>query len=395
MNLAASALLAARLDALRAAVVSARCDALLVTRRPNLFYLTNFPGSAGAVLVTPADLFLILDSRYHTEGRDLCASAHGPAGATIVPVESSYDETMSRLLTVIAGTQARATATVVGFEAEDVSVARHAWLREHLPRGVVLEPTCGLAERLRERKDAHEIATLREAARRLSSIALTLGHEIAAGRTERDVAGAIDAAMRSSGFSRPAFDTIVASGANGALPHATAGNRAIRAGDLVVVDFGGVWDGYCVDMTRTIAVGAPDADARRVYEAVRAAQRAAIAAVRPGVTTGEVDAAARAVLEREGLGEAFGHATGHGLGIEVHEEPRVSRPRPGDRAAGGRAPGMVPIEPGMVFTIEPGAYLPGWGGVRIEDDVLVTADGCDVLTEPWGQALDEQVVQCP
>jgi Xaa-Pro aminopeptidase len=192
--------------------------------------------------------------------------------------------------------------------------------------------------------------------------------------------------MRSSGFSKPAFDTIIGSGPNGALPHATAGERLIAPGDLVVVDFGGVMDGYCVDLTRTFAVGPPSAEARRVHAAVLEAQRAAVAAVRPGVLAGDVDRAARSVLERAGLGEAFGHGTGHGLGIEVHEGPRVSRARPaglgGDSAADR-------LEPGMVFTVEPGAYLPGWGGVRIEDDVLVTADGCEELTEATRDLLFE------
>jgi Xaa-Pro aminopeptidase len=154
----------------------------------------------------------------------------------------------------------------------------------------------------------------------------------------------------------------------------------IRAGDLVVLDFGGVFEGYCVDISRTVSVGPPGAEARRVLEAVGAAQRAAIDAVRPGALTGEVDAAARNVLEARGLGEAFGHATGHGLGIEVHEDPRVTRARPAGSDPGPRGPGLVPLEPGMVFTIEPGAYLPGWGGVRIEDDVLVTETGCEELT---------------
>jgi len=141
---------------------------------------------------------------------------------------------------------------------------------------------------------------------------------------------------------------------------------------LVVLDFGGVLDGYCCDLTRTVSIGAPSPQARQVYDAVHEAQRAAIAAVRPGIDTAAVDAAARSVLDSRGLGEAFGHGTGHGLGLDVHEEPRIARPR-------SDAP-AVPLEPGMVFTIEPGAYLPGWGGVRIEDDVLVTATGCEVLT---------------
>jgi Xaa-Pro aminopeptidase len=192
------------------------------------------------------------------------------------------------------------------------------------------------------------------------------------GTAEREVAGAIEAAMRAAGYERQAFDTIVASGPNAALPHHRAGDRQLQSGDLVVLDFGGVLDGYCCDLTRTVCIGAPSLQARQVYDAVLAAQRAAIASVKPGVDAVSVDAAARQVLEARGLGEAFGHGTGHGLGLDVHEEPRVARARPD-------VPNVA-LEPGMVFTIEPGAYLPGWGGVRIEDDVLVTASGYEILT---------------
>jgi Xaa-Pro aminopeptidase len=200
---------------------------------------------------------------------------------------------------------------------------------------------------------------------------------------ESEVALALETGMRRNGFSRLAFDTIVASGPGSALPHARAGDRRLAPGDLVVLDFGGVYNGYCVDLTRTVSIGPPLPDALRVYEAVRRAQAAAIAAVRPGAATAAVDAAARDLLTDEGYGEAFGHGTGHGLGVEVHEAPRVARAHP---ASAGRVypPGHVPeattLAAGMVITIEPGAYLPGFGGVRIEDDVLVTPEGCEVLT---------------
>jgi Xaa-Pro aminopeptidase len=165
----------------------------------------------------------------------------------------------------------------------------------------------------------------------------------------------------------------VASGPHAALPHHRAGEKVLEAGDLVVLDFGGVLDGYCSDLTRTVSIGPPSPEARRLYDAVRDAQQAAIEVVRPGVDSMTVDAAARSVLEARGLGEAFGHGTGHGLGLDVHEEPRISKPRPDAVAAR--------LEPGMVFTIEPGAYVSGFGGVRIEDDVLVTDAGCEVLTK--------------
>jgi Xaa-Pro aminopeptidase len=186
------------------------------------------------------------------------------------------------------------------------------------------------------------------------------------------VAAAIESAIRHAGYQRPAFDTIVASGPHGAFPHHVAGDRILAEGDLVVLGFGGVLDGYCCDLTRTVAIGPPSSEARRLYTAVYDAQQAAIAAIHPGVESTAVDAAARSLLEARGLGEAFGHGTGHGLGLEIHEEPRITRPRP-DVAS-------VPLVAGMVVTIEPGAYIPGVGGVRIEDDVLVTETGCEVLT---------------
>jgi Xaa-Pro aminopeptidase len=256
-----------------------------------------------------------------------------------------------------------------------MTVARMEWLERTISsRGlpIALRSTERIVERARLLKSPAEIALLREAAARLSGVAEAAFAAVRVGVTERDVAGAIEVAIRAAGYDRPAFDTIVASGPNSALPHHRAGSRALAEGDLVVLDFGGVLDGYCSDLTRTVSVGAPTADARRLHAAVREAQQAAVEAVRPGVPASEVDAAARRLLESRGLGEAFGHGTGHGLGLDVHEEPRIGPPRADSPT--------VQLEPGMVFTIEPGAYVPGLGGVRIEDDVVVTGSGCDVLT---------------
>jgi Xaa-Pro aminopeptidase len=266
--------------------------------------------------------------------------------------------------------------TTVGFEPAHLTVARHEWLTRTLEaRGAAigLRPTARLVERARLVKDTFEIAILREAAARIAGVADAAFAAARAGVSERAVAGAIESAMRAAGYDRPAFDTIVASGPHGALPHHRPGDRILAAGDLVVLDFGGVLDGYCCDLTRTVSIGPSSPEGRRVHAAVREAQQAAIAAVRPGVAASAVDAAARQVLEGHGLGRAFGHGTGHGLGLDVHEDPRITRARP-DVAD-------EPLAAGMVFTIEPGAYLEGWGGVRIEDDVLVTDTGCDVLTD--------------
>jgi Xaa-Pro aminopeptidase len=241
--------------------------------------------------------------------------------------------------------------------------------------------TDGIVERLRIIKDSHEIDMLRRGAQLLSQVAVDIISDVKPGITEQEFAAKIDWRIKSAGFERCSFETIVASGPNSALPHAHAGDRVMREGDLVVLDFGGVYGGYCVDLTRTVALGEPDAEMARVYQAVLEAQQAAIAAVRPGVRAGDIDAAARETLARHKLAEAFGHSTGHGLGVEIHETPRIGPRRQAAGTAGtGEGAADEAIEPGMVFTIEPGAYLPGWGGVRIEDDVLVTSDGVEVLT---------------
>jgi Xaa-Pro aminopeptidase len=343
-------------------------DAFVVTNATNIRYLSNHVGSAGILVIARDAVHLVIDFRYEEAVRTLQASPAACPGLRTWPVPASYDEALVECLAEIG-------AATVGFESAHVSVARHEWLTRTIAArqlGITLRTTDRVVEQLRVVKDASEIATLREAARRLAPVVDAAVEAVRAGVTERMVAGAIEEAMRGAGYERVAFDTIVASGPYSALPHHRAGDRVLGPGDLVVLDFGGVLDGYCCDLTRTVVVGTPDPEARRVHAAVLEAQQAAIAAVRPGVEASSVDAAARAVLEERGLGAAFGHGTGHGLGLDVHEEPRITRPRP-DMPA-------VALEPGMVFTIEPGAYLAGWGGVRIEDDVLVTATGCDVLT---------------
>ena len=352
----------------RAQVQELGLDALIVTYAPNVLYLTNHAATAGVVVLTHEGVHLLSDFRYVEAIVRLQASPHACPGLARHDVPASYDEALVSLL-------ARLGVARVGIEAAHLPVARFDWLRravetQNLPIAIV--STERVVERARVIKDSWEIGALRASAARLLPVADTAFGAVRAGVTERQVAGAIEQRLRNVGFDRMAFDTIVASGPHSALPHHRAGDRPLAAGDTVVLDFGGILDGYCCDLTRTVVVGAPSPDARRVYDAVRAAQAAAIDAVRPGVAASDIDGAARAVLEARGLGSAFGHGTGHGLGIEVHEEPRVARPQP-------NVPAAV-LEPGMVFTIEPGAYLPGWGGVRIEDDVMVTKDGCEVLT---------------
>jgi len=356
-------------------MVSAGLDGLVVTHLPNIRYLTGFQGSAGAVVVTRSRCLLIVDFRYLTAARALLAARQDEA-VELHHVDWGYDDALVGLLRAerVQRIGVEAAWMAVGrFNRLSAGVAAaapgHAESRTGCP---ALVPTERLIERLRLIKDAAEVATLREGAARLSRVAVRLRDFARPGRSEVEVAASIDGALRGEGFERPAFETIVASGPNAALPHARPGTRRLLDGDGVVLDFGGVYDGYCVDLTRTVQVGPWTPDFRRMFDAVAEAQAAAVAAVRPGARASAIDQAARGVLERHGLGEAFGHATGHGLGLEVHEEPRIARPVTG---------ALDPVvEAGMIFTIEPGVYIAGVGGVRIEDDVLVTAEGCEVLT---------------
>jgi Xaa-Pro aminopeptidase len=378
MSHAPAAALERRHATIRSALVEQQLDALVVTSLPNILYLSNFTGSSAIAVVTADRFELLTDFRYVTVVKTLQREL---AALNLTTVDGSYDAALVRRLAALPVKR-------IGIEAAHLTVARHSWLTASIAAaatgngGAELIPTEGLVERARLRKDDYEIETLREAARRLSDVALWVFDEVRVGMTEQEVALAIDWRIRRGGFSRSAFETIVASGPHGALPHAHPTERRLSEGDLVVLDFGGVYASYCVDLTRTVSVGKPTARARDVYQAVLEAHDRAIASVRPGVSRLDIDAAARDTLGRHGLAEAFGHGTGHGLGLEVHEDPRITRRRP-DVDTRDEA-----VAPGMVFTIEPGAYLPDWGGVRIEDDVLVTATGVEVLTDVTTELLE-------
>jgi Xaa-Pro aminopeptidase len=356
--------------AIRDQLTARQLDALVITSLPNILYLTNFTGSSAIAVLTADRLIFITDFRYVTVVTEQQTTPSACPGFELNVVEASYDEALVAVVRAFAR---------VGFEAAHLPVSRYDWLQQKLAEpnpaaSVSLVSTENLVERARLVKDDYEVTTLREAGRRLSSVTREVLTAMRRGQTEREVAMDIDRAIRRAGFERTAFDTIVAAGANGALPHAHPGERKLTEGDLVVLDFGGVYDSYCVDLTRTISVGRAAPRARAVYDAVRRAHDLAIAAVKPGALPSAIDDAARASLASVGMGEAFGHSTGHGLGIEVHESPRIGRRRPD-------ATEEEPVVPGLVFTIEPGAYFAGWGGVRIEDDVLVTASGVELLTD--------------
>lgn len=353
-----------RLAALRAAMAAHEppVEALLVGSPHNRRYLTGFSGSAGWALVTPEAAVLLVDFRYVDQAR-----AEAPAFEV---VEASPDplQQLGRVLE-------RLGVLRVGCERDHVTLGQLERLRERAP-GVEWLPVAGVVERLRAVKDEEELAAIRRAAGVAERAFREVLAEVRPGIAERDLAAELEYRMRRAGADGPAFDTIVASGPRSALPHGRAGERRLAPGDFVTFDFGARVDGYCSDCTRTVVLGRADEEQRRVYGLVRHAQEAALAAVRAGVRGREVDAAARGVIEAAGMGERFGHGTGHGVGLEVHEAPRL-----------GRASEDV-LAPGMVVTVEPGVYISGWGGVRIEDLVVVREDGAEVLT-PFTKELLE------
>jgi Xaa-Pro aminopeptidase len=350
---------AARGDRLAELVAERELDLTLVTHLVNVRYLTGFTGTNGVCVCGPSTRLFFTDFRY-TERAEAEVE-----GWEIITVEDDW----------LGGIAARLSART-GFEDEHLSVRTMSRLGEKLPDGVELVAAGGDVERLRRVKDADErraIAAASEMADEVWRWSLERG---LGGRTEREVARGAEARIRELGGD-PSFPAIVAAGPNGALPHAEPGEREIGSGELVVFDMGAKLDGYCSDGTRTFAVGDPGEAAREVYEVVRSAQQAALEAVRAGIGGEPLDEVARGVIEAAGHGERFGHGLGHGVGLEVHEAPRVSR-RSEDVLAAGE-----------VVTIEPGVYLPGELGVRIEDLVVVTEDGHENLS---GLPKDLQVV---
>jgi len=344
----------ARADRLAAALAARGLDALVVTDLVNVRYLTGYTGSNGLAVVGPDVRRFATDFRYVTQAEQEVRGFAREIGETDL------------LASVPAALPAGATR--VGFEDHHLSVRMHARLRELLGERVALEPAGGIVEELRAVKDAEEIARIRAAAALADAALERVLEGGLVGRTEREVALALEHEMQRLGARRPSFDTIVAHAGHGALPHAQPRDVPIARGSLVVIDWGAELDGYCSDCTRTYAAGAVDDEARAIHALVLRAQRAGLDAVRAGVAAADADRAARDVIAAAGHGEAFGHALGHGVGLEVHEGPRLSR---ASRAT---------LAVGNVVTVEPGVYLPGRLGVRIEDLVAVGDDGAEVLS---------------
>ena len=351
--------LAARVDRLRERLEGAGCDALVVTDLTNVRHLTGFTGSAGIVLVAPDDLLFVSDGRYRDQAAEELDAAGVPARIEIVPANPDG---------VVADAARAAGVQRLGLESGSVTWAQQRRWEGELFGDGTLVPTSGLVEELRLVKDEGEAVRIRAACAIADAALAKVRDRLLDGPTEAEFALELDNAMRALGAEDVSFETIVASGPNGAKPHHHPSDRRIVEGDLVVIDFGALVDGYHSDMTRTVMVGEPSDTQRRMLAAVGASQAAGVAAVRAGVEVGAVDEACRAVLRDAGWEEAFLHGTGHGVGLDIHEAPRVSANAPGTLADG------------HVVTVEPGVYLPEHGGVRIEDTVVVTAEGCRTLT---------------
>ena len=329
-------------------------NALLVTHMPNVRYLTGFTGSAGVLVATQRPIFTT-DGRYREQ-----ASQQVQRARVVVGKGSALASAIDAIR--------KAKIRRVGIEADHITVATRRTLSRELGRSVKLVDTSAVVEKFRIIKDADEIRLIRKAVDLGSNLLPVVCRALKPGRTEASVAAHLEFAARERGAEAMSFETIVAAGARSALPHGVASAARVARRGFVVLDYGVILNGYCSDMTRTVCIGRATSEQRRVYAAVLEAQLAAIAAVAPGRTAGDVDEAARSVLKRAGLDRYFIHSTGHGVGLEIHESPRVA----------ARQKDL--LQPGMVITIEPGVYIGGKYGVRIEDMVLVTERGSEVLT---------------
>jgi Xaa-Pro aminopeptidase len=344
-----------RLEALSEAILAAHLDAILLTSLPNIRYITGFSGTSALAVVTATDATLITDFRYQTQ-----ASAEVGDLARVVIEPQSLWAGLWRTLPM-------GSPSVIGFESHHLV---HRDFQRLIEQGGRWQwrPTVDIVETLRERKDEDELALITRAARIADGALARAIDDVRIGMSELEIAGVLERALRDGGSEGFPFPTIVASGERSALPHARSSERAVKAGDFLLIDFGAVVGGYCADVTRTFVVGTASEEQREIHAIVREANERASRAIRAGMRGRDADAVARGYIEDRGFGDAFGHSLGHGIGIEVHEAPRLAR----------TAEGSLPNH--AVVTIEPGIYRPGWGGVRIEDDVFLDDDAARVLT---------------
>lgn len=343
-----------KLAAIRRALKEKKLDAMLFSNLLNIRYLAGYSGSSGLLLVTARTVDFLTDFRYKSQAFREVKNAR----TTIIS---------KSLLEDLAKLEAFRRAKKIGIEEQDLHYSQYLHLQKLAP-GKKLLPAGGAAEALRQVKTSGEIAHIARAARIADQAFDRILKFIRPGITEKGIATQMDYTMKQLGASQPSFDTIVGSGPNGALPHAQPGDRRVKKGDFIVLDFGAVWKGYHSDMTRTVLLGPPTEKHRRIYDLVLRAQLAGLKAVRAGIKGLEADQAARRIIEQGGHGQHFGHGLGHGVGLAVHEGPNL----------GMRSENLLPA--GSVVTVEPGVYLPGWGGVRIEDLVAVAKGGCRILS---------------
>ncbi len=331
--------------------------ALMVTDANNRRYLSGFSGSAGTCVVTYEEAYLLTDFRYTDQ-----ATQQAP-DYQVITYKKGLQEGLSQLLEDLEVDQ-------VGFEADDVTYRTYSNLCDELG-DIEWAPTSGIIEKLRQVKDDEEVQIIREAAQIADEAFEEILPSVRPGRTESEVALDLEFCMRRLGAEELAFGLIVASGVRSSLPHGRASEKVIGEGEFVTFDYGAAYCGYCSDATRTVITGEPTEKQREVYDTVLRAQKAAVEFIEPGRTGEEVDRVARDIIAEAGYGDNFGHGLGHGVGLAVHEGPRLSQQN-----------GDTELAPGMVVTVEPGIYISGWGGVRIEDLVMVTEDGAEVLTSP-------------
>ncbi len=344
-----------RLERLRRALAEQGLDAILITQPENRRYLSGFTGSAGVLLISQDQAIIATDFRYYEQ------VAKEAPDFKLAKVETKFTDILPDLL-------AQVGAKRVGFESTHLTFDSYQRWRD-AAQGFELVPTKDVVEDIRAIKDDEELRRIRRAVALTDEAFAYVVKLIKPGMTEKEIAWELEVFMRTHGAEKVAFSLIIASGPNGAMPHATASERKIRAGEPIVMDMGCIVEGYNSDMTRTICLGQPDERFEELYKIVLSAQLAAEEAIKPGMTGKEADGIARGVIEEAGYGDRFGHGLGHGVGLAIHEKPTLSTLSDDE------------LKPGMVFTVEPGIYIPGWGGIRIEDMVILKEDGTEVLTK--------------
>ncbi len=345
-----------RLAKLRGLMAKNRLDALLITSIPNIFYLSGFTGDTAAMLITQTKSAILLDPRYTEQGRAECGNAL---------VNEFFGKSLNQAIGEMVD---KLRPTVLGFESTSLSLFDYLSLRKCCDKAVKFRGVSGLVEQLRLVKDGGEVALIKQACRMADAVFKEVASSELVGKTEREVELMIVNFLRKHGAKKESFETIAAYGPNSAKPHCIPGDTVIEPGAMLKLDYGALCQGYCSDITRTLFIGEPTPKFREIYGIVLEAQLAAIDAIAPGKTGQQIDDVARKLITAAGYGENFRHGTGHQIGIEVHDGPGLS------------VNSDIVLEPGVVVSVEPGIYIEGWGGVRIEDDILVTTTGRQVLT---------------